>query len=251
MKPRCMRNSINRQRVREALIIFSFVLLPVTFAYISCPIIIEGASEGIITGGLIVFILIFISSLFLGRLWCGWLCPAGGLQEIYFHINNKHINIRMLNWFKYLIFLAIIFIPLISAIRSAGGLTTIDFFYHTDHGISIAKQGAYTTFLGQITFITVFAMLGGKRGFCHYFCPIAVIMIIGRKVRNLIRWPALHLSADAGRCTDCKKCSESCPMGLDVNIMVRQGRMENTECILCGSCVDVCQKQAIRYAWTG
>lgn len=251
MKPRCMRNSINRQRVREALIIFSFVLLPVTFAYISCPIIIEGASEGIITGGLIVFILIFISSLFLGRLWCGWLCPAGGLQEIYFHINNKHINIRMLNWFKYLIFLAIIFIPLISAIRSAGGLTTIDFFYHTDHGISIAKQGAYTIFLGQITFITVFAMLGGKRGFCHYFCPIAVIMIIGRKVRNLIRWPALHLSADAGRCTDCKKCSESCPMGLDVNIMVRQGRMENTECILCGSCVDVCQKQAIRYAWTG
>ncbi len=246
-----MRNSINRQRVREALIIFSFVLLPVTFAYISCPIIIEGASEGIITGGLIVFILIFISSLFLGRLWCGWLCPAGGLQEIYFHINNKHINIRMLNWSKYLIFLAIIFIPLISAIRSAGGLTTIDFFYHTDHGISIAKQGAYTIFLGQITFITVFAMLGGKRGFCHYFCPIAVIMIIGRKVRNLIRWPALHLSADAGRCMDCKKCSESCPMGLDVNIMVRQGRMENTECILCGSCVDVCQKQAIRYAWTG
>ncbi len=243
-----MKTSVNRQKVRKALIIFSFVLLPVTFAYISCPIIIEGASKGIITGGLIVFILLFISSLFLGRLWCGWLCPGGGLQEIYFDINNKHVNIWKLNWFKYLIFLAIIFIPLISAIRSAGGLTTIEFFYDTDHGISIAKQGAYTIFLVQITFFTVFAMLAGKRGFCHYFCPIAVIMIIGRKMRNLIRWPALHLSADAGRCTDCKKCSENCPMGLDVNIMVRQGSMENTECILCGSCVDVCPKQAIRYA---
>jgi len=242
-----MINSKNRQRIRNSLIIFSFVLLPVTFAYISCPIITEGASEGIITGGLIVFILIFISSLFLGRLWCGWLCPAGGLQEIYFHINNKHINIGMLNWFKYLIFLSL-FIPFVSAIRSVGGLTTIDFFYYTDHGISIAKQGAYTIFLAQITFITVFAILGGKRGFCHYFCPIAVIMITGRKIRNLIRWPALHLSADAGKCTGCKKCSESCPMGLDVNIMVRQGRMENTECILCGCCLDVCQKHAIRYA---
>lgn len=246
-----MRNSINRQRAREALIIFSFVLLPVTFVYISCPIIIEGASEGIVTGGLIVFILIFISSLFLGRLWCGWLCPAGGLQEIYSRINNKHANRGRLSWLKYLIFLAIIFIPLISAIRSAGGLTTIDLFYYTDHGISIAKQGAYTIYLAQITFITIFAMLGGKRGFCHYFCPIAVIMIVGRKIRNLVRWPALHLSANAGQCTDCKKCSKSCPMGLDVDIMVRKGSMENTECILCGCCVDVCPEKAIRYALTG
>lgn len=245
-----MRNSINRQRVRKALIIFSFVLLPITFVYISCPIITEGASKGIITGGLIVFILIFMSSLFLGRLWCGWLCPAGGLQEIYFHINNKHANIMKLNWLKYLVFLSL-FIPFISAVRSAGGLTTIDFFYYTENGISIARQGAYTIFLAQITFITVFAIPAGKRGFCHYFCPIAVIMIIGRKIRNLIRWPALHLSADAGRCTDCKKCLERCPMGLDVNIMVRQGSMENTECILCGCCVDVCQKHVIRYVLTG
>jgi polyferredoxin len=89
-----MKNFIDRQRVRRALIIFSFVLMPVTFVYISCPIIIEGASEGIITGGLIVFILIFISSLFLGRLWCGWLCPGGGPQEIYFQINNKHVNME-------------------------------------------------------------------------------------------------------------------------------------------------------------
>ena len=113
---------------------------------------------------------------------------------------------------------------------------------------SIAKPGAYTIFLVQITFFTVFAIFAGKRGFCHYFCPIAVIMIIGRKIRNLVRWPALQLSADAGLCTDCKKCSKNCPMGLDVNTMVQQGSMENTECILCGSCVDICPKYAISYA---
>lgn len=232
------------------MIILSFVLLPVTFAYISCPIIIEAASKGIVAGGLVVFILLFVSSLFFGRLWCGWLCPAGGLQEIYFDINNRRTNIMRLNWLKYFIFLAIIFIPLVSAIHSAGGLTNIEFFYNTYHGISIAKQGAYAIFFAQMAFITIFALLAGKRGFCHYFCPIAVIMIIGRKIRNLISWPALHLSADASPCTDCRNCSEDCPMGLDVNIMVRQGRMENTECILCGCCVDACQKHAIRYSLT-
>ncbi|MBS1193201.1 MAG: 4Fe-4S ferredoxin, iron-sulfur binding protein, partial [Methanomicrobia archaeon] len=64
-----MKNFISRQKLRKALIIFSFVLLPATFAYISCPIIIEAASKGIASGGLIVFILIFLSSLFVGRLW--------------------------------------------------------------------------------------------------------------------------------------------------------------------------------------
>ncbi len=237
----------DRQRLRKTLITFSFVLLPVTFVYISCPIIAQGASEGIVTGGLIVFVLIFISSLFFGRIWCGWICPAGGLQEIYFQINNKKVKIGKLNWLKYLSFLAI-FASIISAIRSAGGLATIDPFYYTEHGISIAKEGAYTIFYAQIAFITTFAILAGKRGFCHYFCPIAVIMITGRRIRNLIGWPALHLSADVDRCADCRKCSTSCPMGLDVNDMVRQERMENAECILCGCCVDVCPKEAIRYA---
>ncbi|OPY48825.1 MAG: quinol dehydrogenase membrane component [Methanosaeta sp. PtaU1.Bin060] len=246
-----MEASINRQRIRKALIILSFVLLPVTFVYISCPIIIEGASKGIITGGLIVFMLIFVGSLFFGRLWCGWLCPAGGLQEIYFQINNKPISMGKLNWLKYIIFLLVIFIPLIAAIRSAGGFTDVDLFYYTDHGISIARQGAYTIYLAQITFVTAFAIIGGKRGFCHYFCPIAVIAIIGRQIRDLVRWPALHLSADAGLCTDCKKCSGSCPMGLDVSTMVRQGNLEVAECILCGCCADICPKKAISYSFKG
>ena len=246
-----MKNFIYRQKLRKALIIFSFVLLPATFAYISCPIIIEGASEGIASGGLIVFVLIFISSLFLGRLWCGWLCPGGGLQEIYFQINNKHIKAGKLNWFKYLVFMAIILVPLISAIHSAGGIKSIDLFYGTEDGISIAKAGAYTIFFAQIAFFTIFALLAGKRGFCHYFCPIAVIMILGRKMRNIFAWPALHLSAEKDRCSDCMRCSKNCPMSLDVNIMVRQESMENSECILCGCCVDVCPKRAIRYALVG
>ncbi|HNY35542.1 MAG TPA: 4Fe-4S binding protein, partial [Methanothrix soehngenii] len=79
-----MKSPLSRQWIRKTLIILSFVLLPATFVYISCPVIIQGATEGIATGGLILFIILFASSLFVGRLWCGWLCPAGGLQEIYF-----------------------------------------------------------------------------------------------------------------------------------------------------------------------
>lgn len=242
-----MKSPLRRQWIRKTLIILSFVMMPATFAYISCPIIIQGASDGIVTGGLILFILLFVSSLFVGRLWCGWLCPAGGMQEIYFAINNNPAKESRLRWLKYIMFPAIILIPLISAIRSSGGFAAIDFFYYTDHAISIARPGAYIIFFVQIAFLTVFALLGGKRGFCNYFCPIAVIMIAGRKIANLIRWPALRLAAAVDRCTGCKRCSNDCPMGLDVNVMVRQGHMENTECILCGVCADVCPTQAVLF----
>lgn len=171
------------------------------------------------------------------------------MQEIYILLNDKNVRTGKTNLLKYPIFLFILFIPLISAIRSAGGLKTIDLFYYTDQGISIAQQGSYTIFFVQIAFFTAFALLAGKRAFCHYFCPIAVILITVRKIRDLFRWPALQLSSDAGRCSNCRRCSATCPMSLDVNLMVRQGIMENSECILCGCCVDVCSENAISYSF--
>jgi NAD-dependent dihydropyrimidine dehydrogenase PreA subunit len=74
-------------------------------------------------------------------------------------------------------------------------------------------------------------------------------MILGRKTRNLVRLPALHLTAQTEECRNCRRCTYTCPMSLDVNAMVQSGRMENSECILCGSCVDVCATSVIRYAF--
>jgi len=251
MEPETTRNRpALRQKIRKALLIFSFVLLPVTFAYISCPLITEGASQGIATGGLFVFAVLFVGSLFFGRLWCGYLCPAGGLQEIYAQVNDRPVKAGWLNLLKYPVFLGI-FGSIALAIYSAGGLATVDFFYQTGNGISVDRPGGYALLYGQIFFITVFALLAGKRGFCHAFCPIAVMLIVGRKVRNVVKWPALHLSADADRCVDCGRCSRACPMSLDVRGMVRERRMENAECILCASCVDACPESAVRYAWRG
>jgi polyferredoxin len=42
-------------------------------------------------------------------------------------------------------------------------------------------------------------------------------------------------------------CTTHCPMSLAVNDMVKASNMENTECILCGNCVDGCSKNAILY----
>jgi NAD-dependent dihydropyrimidine dehydrogenase PreA subunit len=38
-------------------------------------------------------------------------------------------------------------------------------------------------------------------------------------------------------------------MSLNVMEMVQKQEMNNTECILCGSCVDGCPKKAVKFAF--
>jgi len=238
----------SRQQIRKWLLIFSFILLPVTLVYISPIIILMGAAEGIATGSMILFIAIFILSLFVARLWCGWLCPMGAWQEICSPVMKHTVQDGWRNRVKYgvtalwLALLAYLFI-------SARGIRAIDPFYSTDHGLSITSLEPLIVVIIIFSIIFAVAYLAGRRGFCHILCPVAALMIVGRKIRNLIGWPALQLGADASCCIDCNKCSKECPMGLDVNSMVRKGEMENPDCILCANCADTCPKGAITYAW--
>lgn len=60
--------SPRRQRVRQALLLVSLLLFPLTIHYFSPYIIVDGAAQGIVSGSMIVFVLMFLSSLLVGRL---------------------------------------------------------------------------------------------------------------------------------------------------------------------------------------
>ena len=83
--------------------------------FLSPYVIIDGAMNGIVNGSLVMFGLMFLSSLFLGRAWCGWVCPGGGMQEIVEPVNNRPVNGKRIDWIKWLIW-----IPWIIADRLAG-----------------------------------------------------------------------------------------------------------------------------------
>jgi len=94
------------------------------------------------------------------------------------------------------------------------------------------------------------AVVFGRRAGCHTICWMAPFMILGRKIRNLVKWPALRLKAEPDKCSDCQRCTRSCPMSLDVHQMVQRANMEDSECILCGNCVDTCPKDAIHFSFS-
>ncbi|NMB78223.1 MAG: 4Fe-4S binding protein [Methanomicrobiales archaeon] len=240
----------SRQTIRKWILIISFVLLPVTLFYISPIIILMGAAEGVATGSMLLFIANFILSLVVARLWCGWLCPMGAWQEICTPVMKHTVQDGWRNYVKYLITAAWL-VLLGYLFMGAGGIRAIDPFYATDHGLSITSVEPLIVVIVIFLIIFAAAFFMGRRGFCRVLCPIAPLMIIGRKIRNLAGWPALGLTADKAKCIDCNKCSNECPMGLDVHGMVKDEKMETPECIDCATCADVCPKGAITFGIKG
>lgn len=236
---------MKRQKIRKLLLLISFLLFPITLFYFSPVLIIAGGFQGIVTGCFLVFAALFLFSLFFGRAFCGWICPGGGLQECCRAVADKRVNGHRVNRIKYFIWvpwlLAIVF-----GFITSGGIRSVDFFYETDHGISVSGVEGYIVYLIVIALFVVLALTVGRRGACHSVCWMAPFMVIGTKIKDQLGYPSLQLKADHSKCVDCGRCTKHCPMSLDVAKMVKENQMQNSECILCASCVDFCQKDAIK-----
>ncbi|MBW2220497.1 MAG: 4Fe-4S binding protein, partial [Deltaproteobacteria bacterium] len=107
-----------RQKIRKGLILFSFFLFPAIFYYLSPVLIIRASSTGIINGSFMLFILMFISSLVLGRGYCGWVCPAAGCQEAIFAARDKKVTRG--DYVKWLIWVPWVSSIVLLAISSGG-----------------------------------------------------------------------------------------------------------------------------------
>lgn len=80
---------MKRQQIRKLLLIVSLLLFPITLYYFSPALIINAGLNGIINGSFMIFVLLFLMSIPFGRLFCSYFCPAGGLQECAFTVDEK------------------------------------------------------------------------------------------------------------------------------------------------------------------
>lgn len=176
---------MHRQKIRKLLLIISMLLFPITIWYMSPYLIIRGAMEGIVSGSFIVFVCMLLGAILLGRSFCGWFCPMGGMQECLFSVNEKVPKQGWKNGVKYVLWLVWI-MAVIMCFACRKSEISIDFFYMTDHGISIAEIYNYVIYYGVIFLVLIPAVLFGKRTFCHYFCWMAPFMALGTKIRRVL-----------------------------------------------------------------
>jgi ferredoxin-type protein NapH len=229
--------------------ISAVALFPLTLYYLSPLISLQGIASGIVSGSLLLFGALFVSALFIGRAFCGWVCPGAGVQELVLGFKGRAVKRTRINWVKWLIWgpwvLGLVFFAL-----RAGGVRVIDPTFQTWHGISVADMPSLIAFASVVAVFVVLALAVGRRAVCHTICWMAPFMIMGRAVRNIFSWPSLRLKASAERCTSCGSCMKGCPMSIGVTELVQNQRMENVDCILCGSCVDACPAEAIRFTFS-
>jgi ferredoxin-type protein NapH len=234
-----------RQRARRGVLIVSFVLYPLTFFILSPDLLLFGASERVVAGDILFFSGLFLLSIVFGRLFCGWACPAGALQELCFAASDKPPNprldkVKMIVFVPWLGFFAFLLV-------ASGGPERVDFLYERAFGVPVAGAVERAMYFMTVAIVLVLSLAGGKRGLCHVLCWVSPFMIIGKKLRDLAGLRGLVMKADAGACSRCGACSRACPMSLDVAALVPSGTIAESECVLCGSCADACPRNAIRF----
>src|SRR4030043_648631 len=145
-----------RQNIRKFLLLISFILYPVTFFIMSPDLLMFGASERIMAGDVMFFGFLFILSFIFGRLFCGWICPAGALPDFCIDINkrpasNKYNWIKMVQfvpWITFFIFLVIYF----------RGFKQANFFYKKAFGISLAGLGEWVMYFMTVALVFIMAV---------------------------------------------------------------------------------------------
>jgi len=229
-----------KQKIRKGILTYSALLFPITFFFMSPYVIIMSASNGIINGSALFFGSLLLFSIVGSRLFCGWLCPGGAIQEQAAHSNSKSWNSKWKNRSKYIIwFFWLSFVLFLWIKNSPLDVNFLNMFSLDSH--------IFVIYIIVVTLIYVFALSTGKRGMCHSLCWMAPFMIIGEKCADFLHIPRFRLKAENQNCISCGRCNKQCPMSLDVTKMVKTNQMDSNECISCLECVDICPKQVIKF----
>jgi polyferredoxin len=230
-------------RTRTYILALLVIFLPVLANLYSPLLMVEGIKIGIITLSALVFGVWLILSLFLGRsISCGYTCPYGALQEILGRYTNKKPKSKKASQIRYPFF--VLFLIIVSySILKIGGLKGVNLFASNGNPKLVILIPLFILLIG------ILSLIFGNRAFCKYLCPQGVFLTIGTKLGRKIKIPSLHLKNNHN-CSNCELCNKSCPMGLDVNYMVKNDKMENLNCILCGECIENCPKNVINYSFS-
>ncbi|MFT7170520.1 MAG: polyferredoxin, partial [Paracoccaceae bacterium] len=200
----------------------------------------------VVNAGLIFFALTIMSTLILGRWFCGWACHVVALQDmsrallIKIGIRPRPLRSRWMAVLPLFAAFYMFFWPLIYRIYIEDPLAI--------RAVAIEKEGFWDTFPTWGPAILTFFVAGflavyflGAKGFCTYACPYgAVFGVMDRVAPGRIR------VTDA--CKECGHCTLTCTSNVDVAREVHDyGMVVDPGCMKCMDCVSVCPENALYF----
>lgn len=175
-----------------------------------------------------------------GRVWCGWVCHMGALQEFLFRPKSiawlqKEKTAYYIKFIRYILIAALILQLLIM-----GEIfwCKIDPFKAI---FNISLNYNYEILSGILVALLLVSSIFSYRPFCRTVCPIGITLGWISAIPG-----ASILGYKKNACSSCKNCNDSC----DINAIMRRKRtsyLDNKECIACGNCIDSCQNCGIHF----
>jgi len=180
-------------------------------------------------------------TMFFGRFYCGWICPAtllyelntnfaAALRTLGFNLGNRRFDRRL----KYLV-LALLLV----ASTVTGTVLVAAIYPPAIIGRELYYAIALNGFgIGSVIFLLtlLFDLLVARRGFCRYLCPGGALFSI------LGRYRLLRIQRTVSLCNDCAKCNAVCEFALDP-MRDQLGQ----ECNNCTACIAVCPTSSLHF----
>ena len=167
------------------------------------------------------------------KVFCGWICPLGCLQEITFKLSRPIKKIKL---------------PFFISNSVRFSLFALFLIYLSLFGTNIYNlfnpfelfHWHLNTYLIIVTTVVILASLIYYRPFCHFLCPA-----------GLITWFFEQLSIfkvikNESRCTHCNKCIKESPCSA-IDPIIKDHTII-PDCYACGKCIESCQVDALSFS---
>lgn len=241
--------------------LIQWLIMGMTISPIEPSEAMETLEVGVINAGAVLFLLTFLSTLILGRFFCGWLCHVVALQDLCAYIMNsvgirpKPFRSRLLIYFPFFLgmymfvwptFKRMALAPLLKSngIHWPAWLRPVEPIHEWSNGLVVDDFWATmppwfiaVPFLFICGFAAVYFL--GAKGFCTYGCPYAAFF----KPMDKVAPVRIHVNDD---CKQCGYCTSVCTSNVRVSDEVRDfGMVVDAGCMKTLDCISACPNDAL------
>lgn len=195
-----------------------------------------------------IFGILILFGLLFGRFICGFLCPFGLIQELLYKIRTPKLRksrfTRVASYFKYILLILVIAIPLIYSgipvfckyICPAGTFEgALSLLANIQNSSFYQMLGYLFSWKFCVLLVVIVASVFIYRFLCRFICPLGAIYSLFCKIS------LIGVKLDKDKCINCGLCIQGCKMDIK--------HVGDHECIQCGECISICPVQAI--SWKG